>query len=212
MFRSSTRFSRQLYLSCRWSSSSSSNSYPFPSQPNPSPHQIFHLPRSASQEEIKERYYELVRIYHPDKNASSESSEQAAHTRFQAISNAYNILRGQTPSGADPVASRFDTMAQQATTASRRAAHIRRHRELYASGAVDDRWKDRLILFGTVAAVVIFVLQAMLTRQEALTETMDRTRSNRIRIRRHDERNTEAREDPRLAATNDENTETTATT
>ena len=34
---------------------SSSTSYPFPAHPNPTPHQIFHLPHSASQQEVKAR-------------------------------------------------------------------------------------------------------------------------------------------------------------
>lgn len=198
MFRPFSQSSR-LGKRCRYSSNSSNNSLPFPTYANPSPHQIFHLPRSASQEEIKKRYYELVRIYHPDKNKYSESSEEAAHARFQAISNAYNILRGQLPpSEMEATEGRSGSTSQQATTASRRAAYIRRHRELYASGAVDDRWKDRLILFGTVAAVVVFVAQAMITRREALIEAMDRTHSNRVSASKR-----QAAEDPRLSASND---------
>ncbi|KAF9264268.1 DnaJ-domain-containing protein [Marasmius fiardii PR-910] len=204
MFRPFPSFSQYPRLGrhcCRYSSNSPSNSLPFPTHANPTPHQIFHLSRSASQEEIKERYYELVRIYHPDKNKSSESSEETAHARFQAISNAYNILRGHSPTSDSDAEglSRYGSMSQQATTASRRAAHIRRHRELYASGAVDDRWKDRFILFGTVAAVVAFVVQAMITRREALIEAMDRTHLNRVKTSK-----SQAAEDPRLSASTNE--------
>ncbi|KAG7098893.1 hypothetical protein E1B28_000793 [Marasmius oreades] len=191
MFRPVPPFFQCIRYRPRYSSSSSSNHFAFPTHANPTPHQIFNLPQGASQVEIKERYFELVRIYHPDKNKSSESSEEVAHARFQAISNAYNILRGPLPPS---------NTLQQATTASRRAAHIRRHRELHASGAVDDRWKDRLILFGTVAAVVVFAVQAMITRREALTQAMDRTHFNRVQASER-----KATEDPRLSAVNNEN-------
>ncbi len=89
--------------------------------------------------------YELVRIYHPDTVDSSVSSE-LAHARFQSITDAYNVLRGKTAAKPDPVSG-----AQQATTAARRAMHVRRHRELYEGGAVDDRWKDRMIIAGLIA-------------------------------------------------------------
>ncbi|KIK67078.1 hypothetical protein GYMLUDRAFT_238422 [Collybiopsis luxurians FD-317 M1] len=144
-------------------------SFPFPKHSNPTPHQIFHLPHNASQQDIKNRYYQLVRIYHPDKAAPSISSEEA-HARFQAISNAYNTLRGKsTPN----VSSSARDTRHEATTAARRAAYIRRHRELYQAGAIDDRWKDRLIILATVA---LFVIQAAMTRQEAIDQVMDRAR------------------------------------
>lgn len=40
------------------------------------------------------------------------------------------------------------------TTAAWRAAHRRRQQELYSTGAVDDKWKDRIILFGVVSVGV----------------------------------------------------------
>lgn len=92
--------------------------------------------------------YELVRIYHPDKTGASISSEEA-HTRFQSISNAYNILRGKSAPN-DTIFSSPRDRRQEATTAARRAAYVRRHRELYEGGAVDDRWKDRIIFFGVL--------------------------------------------------------------
>ncbi|KAK0212957.1 hypothetical protein DFS33DRAFT_85158 [Desarmillaria ectypa] len=140
------------------------NFYPFPRNANPTPHQIFHLPRSASPEDVKARYYELVRIYHPDTVDSSVSSE-LAHARFQSITDAYNVLRGKMASKSDPVSG-----AQQATTAARRAMHVRRHRELYEGGAVDDSWKDRLIIVGLIATVIIIAAQAVIVRQTKLQE------------------------------------------
>ncbi|KAK0195295.1 hypothetical protein F5146DRAFT_1132786 [Armillaria mellea] len=140
------------------------HSYPFPRSTDPTPHEIFHLPRSASPKDVKARYYELVRIYHPDTVDSSVSSE-LAHARFQSITDAYNVLRGKTAAKPDPVSG-----AQQATTAARRAMHARRHRELYEGGAVDDRWKDRMIIAGLIATVVIIAAQAVIVRQTKLQE------------------------------------------
>ncbi|OSX66257.1 hypothetical protein POSPLADRAFT_1094466, partial [Postia placenta MAD-698-R-SB12] len=75
--------------------SSTANPYPFPSSANPSPHQIFHLPLSATRDEVKARYYDLVRIYHPDSPVSRTVPPATAHARFQAISAAYAALSGK---------------------------------------------------------------------------------------------------------------------
>ncbi|SJK97392.1 uncharacterized protein ARMOST_00644 [Armillaria ostoyae] len=167
-FRATSPFVARLPFSSsrisRRSLATKPNSYPFPRSTNPTPHQIFHLPRSASPEDVKARYYELVRIYHPDTVDSSVSSK-LAHARFQSITDAYNVLRGKTAAKPDPVSG-----AQQATTAARRAMHVRRHRELYEGGAVDDRWKDRMIIAGLIATVVIIAAQAVIVRQTKLQE------------------------------------------
>jgi len=84
-------------LSVAYSSSSSSNSFNFPRSPSPTPFEIFHLPPSASTNQIKERYYQLVKIYHPDvasNNNSSSSSikEDEITRRFKLIREAYELL------------------------------------------------------------------------------------------------------------------------
>lgn len=149
----------------------SSNRYPYPTHKSPTPHQIFHLPHSATENDIKERCvssfflhrpfswfiysdFDLVRIYHPDK-ASDVVSLEVARERFQAITAAYDILRGKKPyKGASGSSSGLEDRSYQ-TTAAYRAAR-RRRQELYSSGAVDDRWKDRIFL-GLVVAVCSFV-------------------------------------------------------
>ncbi|KAF9517140.1 hypothetical protein BS47DRAFT_1254928, partial [Hydnum rufescens UP504] len=68
--------------------------YPFPTQPYPTAHQIFNLPRSASSAEIKSRYYELVKIYHPDSAQSHSVPPEIRQARFNSISSAYDDLRG----------------------------------------------------------------------------------------------------------------------
>ncbi|KAK7472864.1 hypothetical protein VKT23_000972 [Stygiomarasmius scandens] len=178
------------------------NPFPFPTNPNPSPHQIFHLPRNATQDQVKERYYELVRIYHPDK-ADTSIPPQQAHSRFQSISNAYNALRGKSSSQDSVSPAHRDP--NYATTAARRAMHLRRHRELYEAGAIDDRWKDRIIVFGIVATIAAFVAQTAMTRNEALEEVLYRSRQ--IHLERADaSRRRQTVEDPRLAAKNSDET------
>ncbi|CAD6900968.1 unnamed protein product [Tilletia controversa] len=75
------------------SSSSSSSSFPFPSHPNPTPYQIFHLSPSASPAQIKARYYDLVRIFHPDRAiALSTPHRRTTEERFKLIVKAYELL------------------------------------------------------------------------------------------------------------------------
>ncbi|KAF9050279.1 hypothetical protein BJ165DRAFT_1525540 [Panaeolus papilionaceus] len=151
------------------------NPYPFPSHRNPTPHQIFHLPHNATQNDVKARYYDLVRIYHPDKLGPSADAE-AAHARFQSISFAYDSLRGKTPlpgvaGSTTPSATKTP---YQKTTAY---AHLRkRQQDLYSSGAADESWKDRLILAGVVLTVVIVMAQTAITRRGVLKEAMVNSR------------------------------------
>ncbi|KAG6865840.1 hypothetical protein C0991_011172 [Blastosporella zonata] len=118
-------------------------------------------------------HYDLVRIYHPDKADPSISSE-AAHSRFQSITTAYDVLRGKTP-GIDSYSSSASTPARDhryPTTAAWRARS--RRQELYAGK--DERWKDHVILFGLVATITILVAQVFSTRRQALSEAVARTR------------------------------------
>ncbi|KIY51893.1 hypothetical protein FISHEDRAFT_20784, partial [Fistulina hepatica ATCC 64428] len=76
-----------------------SNPYPFPSKAHPTPHEIFHLPATASQADIKARYFALVRIHHPDSVHGRNLTSAQRHERFQAVTKAYDILRGKVRSG-----------------------------------------------------------------------------------------------------------------
>ncbi|KIY74297.1 DnaJ-domain-containing protein [Cylindrobasidium torrendii FP15055 ss-10] len=193
----------------RWlnTTNSPSNPFPFPKQPNPSPHDIFHLSRNASQAEIKKRYYDLVRVYHPDKAAGgAETSAEDAHSRFQAIGHAYDVLRGKKP--PDTIMGRAAEAATSATTASRRAAHVRRHRALYEGGPIDDTWKDRIIIGGAFIVVVAVSYQAMSMRHLALEQAREaksvfeyeRRERQRKRAR---ERDPTLQDDPRLSMNDD---------
>ncbi|PPR05235.1 hypothetical protein CVT24_010341 [Panaeolus cyanescens] len=72
--------------------------FPYPKHKQPTPHEIFHLRYGASQAEIKARYFELVRIHHPDSVHVRRSRIGAhdAHNRFRNIKAAYDFLQGRT--------------------------------------------------------------------------------------------------------------------
>ena len=143
-----------------------SNPYPYPQHPNPRPHQIFHLPFLASQDDIKRRCttdlvalrvrvdgmsfadYDLVRIHHPDSPVvrALGLTPDVAHARFQSISAAYDVLRGNNSQGSDNN-SEVRTAANAATATPRRSAHANRP-DIHVVG--DDRWKDRILLGGVV--------------------------------------------------------------
>lgn len=76
----------------------SAASLAWPTAPNPSPYDIFHIDRTASIREVKQRYYELVQLYHPDKLESSGSGKDSAasvalaNERFRKIVAANSLL------------------------------------------------------------------------------------------------------------------------
>ncbi|KAK7057256.1 flavin carrier protein 2 [Favolaschia claudopus] len=156
--------------------------FSFPTNiPNPTPHQIFHLPRNASQSDVKTRYIELVRKYHPDKVDSSVPSH-IAHARFQAITAAYNALR------TNPSASSGHDRTETPTPAAR--AMYKRRRNLYSGPQLaDDTWKDRIIVAGVIFVFSLllllnsddswatqtafcFIAQAAMTRHALLQDAM----------------------------------------
>ncbi|KAF8973026.1 hypothetical protein BDZ97DRAFT_646494 [Flammula alnicola] len=187
---------RQLQTSTQASSSSTKqtdNPFPYPTHRNPTPHQLFHLPHNATESDIKARYFDLVRLYHPDKVGISTSPD-AAHARFQAITAAYDILRGKTPLNDDAMGSRPSATsgARYQTTAAYRTMQKRRQ-ELYDSGAVDDSRKDKLIMIGVVLTILIVLVQTATTRREALAEALTRHRQLSVNIRQTQKQREEER-------------------
>lgn len=51
-------------------------------------YKILEVPRSATQEEIKQKYRQMAKKYHPDANGNSQESEE----KFKAINEAYSVL------------------------------------------------------------------------------------------------------------------------
>lgn len=68
------------------SESSRTPPIPWPTHPNPTPYEIFGLPRTATPKEIKSRYFQLVKLYHPDHAPHSQID------RFRKVVDAYKVL------------------------------------------------------------------------------------------------------------------------
>ena len=98
--------------------------------------------------------FQLVRLYHPDKVGTSTSSD-IAHTRFQAITAAYDVLRGKASGNTTTSGASGSANIPYQTTASWRAMRKRRQ-ELYNSGPVNDGKNDNLIIIGVVAVNLFF--------------------------------------------------------
>ncbi|KAI0630460.1 hypothetical protein C8Q77DRAFT_1133143 [Trametes polyzona] len=134
---------------------STAASYPFPTHAHPTPHQIFHLPMSATQKQIKDRYYELVRIHHPDSPFGRDLSPALRHSRFQSITAAYDILRGKSNGAHGPVdIYRAELERRRRARAAYEASRARpRPSPQEWPATADDRWKDRIILFVGILAL-----------------------------------------------------------
>ena len=88
--------------------SSGRGPFPLPASKQATPYEVFHLPRNSSSREIKARYYDLVKIYHPDRalarhdghrsppssstTKSATLSPEQAHEDFKRVREAYVIL------------------------------------------------------------------------------------------------------------------------
>jgi len=138
--------------------------FPFPTHPRPTPHQIFHLPFSASQQDIKQRYYALVRLHHPDSPSCRRHTPSPAerHARFQAIAAAYDTLTtGFKPKPHshshhydqplnDELEMRKRAYYRHHSRMHNRQAEYAYHREWHwgpeGQASPDDRWKDRAII------------------------------------------------------------------
>ncbi|KAI6149911.1 hypothetical protein BKA82DRAFT_4134627 [Pisolithus tinctorius] len=86
-------FNCRTLLDSRCVSTSCTGQYPYPTRRNPTPEEIFHLPSNATQAQIKARYYELVKLYHPDSARAQNIPHSERTSRFQAFQRAYEVLR-----------------------------------------------------------------------------------------------------------------------
>ena len=53
---------------------------------------VMGLGKGASQEEIRSKYRELTKVYHPDKVQGTQEEKEAAHEKFVQIQQAYEKL------------------------------------------------------------------------------------------------------------------------
>ncbi|GLB41489.1 putative dnaJ molecular chaperone homology domain [Lyophyllum shimeji] len=142
--------------------SNGTQQYPYPTNARPTPYQIFHLCPGASQAEIKARYYDLVRAHHPDSLHCRALSPSERHARFQAITAAYDVLRGKR-SSATPNSAGYDPYMEEVLRRKRYyEAHYAR-RAQYAGphaqraewhASEDDRWKDGMMLLVGLVTLV----------------------------------------------------------
>lgn len=125
---------------------------------------------------------DLVRIYHPDSPVSRALPREVTDGRFQSITKAYDALRGRTV--MNPTGFQGNPESRSSKSAAWRAQRARRL-DLDAGG--DDRWKDKMLLFGAIfvslralslffgnsparQTIAAFVAQTMWTRNRALAE------------------------------------------
>ncbi|KAH9935574.1 uncharacterized protein B0H18DRAFT_417082 [Fomitopsis serialis] len=125
--------------------SSSANPFPFPTIAHPTPYQIFHLPPSATRDEVKTRYYDLVRIYHPDSAISRAVPPETAHARFQAISAAYSVLSGKANRMADAESGSPSELRPDYHSLSTAMWKAKQRRRAELDVGMDDQWKDALM-------------------------------------------------------------------
>lgn len=58
---------------------------------------VLGLSKSATKREIKDKFYELSRTYHPDAPSTSSSDSQESRTKhFQSLSQSYSVLSDET--------------------------------------------------------------------------------------------------------------------
>ncbi|KAA1472887.1 hypothetical protein DENSPDRAFT_839258 [Dentipellis sp. KUC8613] len=179
--------------------SSSSNPYPYPSNANPTPHQIFHLPMSASQKDVKSRYYELVRIYHPDSPVARVYPPEVSQARFHAISAAYDTLRGRKPGAvADEAGSSRRHDFHDLSNAVWRARQRQKAEKL--SVGRDDRWKDSIIFGAIFLAGGVFILQTHFARTRAMNQSLHPPVSSSSREKSEAQKASASRRDEDLLA------------
>ncbi|KAI0040063.1 hypothetical protein FA95DRAFT_1566725 [Auriscalpium vulgare] len=147
----------------------STSAYPFPSNAHPTPHQMFHLSPGATRAEIKSRYYDLVRAHHPDSPACRSLPPDVRHARFQAITAAYDNLRGRSRHHTSSQSTGDDIFAEELER--RRAQHHRRrqYHARYGTRAdvlnsdADEAWKDRIIVIVGLMSLIVGFAPALLS-------------------------------------------------
>ena len=84
--------SRNIHATIPRPASSGPDHIRWPTTPNPSPYEILGLPQTASASEIKARYYQLAKRYHPDsRGIPGETPHERLH-RFRQVVQANELL------------------------------------------------------------------------------------------------------------------------
>lgn len=93
--------------------------------------------------------YELVRVFHPDSPQCRNVPSSVRHARFQAITHAYEVLKGRQPHQYDPVLEELERRRRHMATRARpRRTDFpdMRGSEAQWKGPAVDTWKDWVIL------------------------------------------------------------------
>ncbi|KAI0053858.1 hypothetical protein FA95DRAFT_1551618 [Auriscalpium vulgare] len=157
--------------------SSSTNPFPYPVNANPTPQQIFHLPLDATQQQVKDRYYELVKIYHPDSSVSQAYGPDVSQARFHSVTHAYDILRGRKrpTDGRDSDAGLRPDYHDLSSAVWR----AKQQRRADLNIPHDDRWKDRIFIGAVVLALGVFVVQTSVAKQRNLRDWLHSAEAGR---------------------------------
>ena len=138
--------------------------------PQPDFYEIFGVPPSASQEEIRAAHRELVKRYHPDIYSTGDDKARATE-RLQAINEAYAVL-GNAERRKEYDDSRVEPPRRAEPAAQERPAQVRRGRSAPRPKAPPRpvrirnkfQWKKKFFTFpwlaGALAAVTLFVVVA----------------------------------------------------
>ncbi|KAI0339754.1 hypothetical protein BDW22DRAFT_1380502 [Trametopsis cervina] len=192
-----------------------SSLYPFPQHPHPTPHQIFHLSSTATQQDIKARYFDLVKIYHPDSPHSRQVPSSVRHARFQSITYAYDVLRGKASrqhlgdTWNDSVYAELERRRRyrpsthggtRASSGSNRGwgagefafswddyTDNARSRSKTLDGA-NDQWKDKVILCAAVLAVGAAIFPSIMYISPQQTDNRHRSAASNLAEARREAR------------------------
>jgi DnaJ domain len=141
-----------------------------PNMAQPDFYEIFGLPSSASQKEIRAAHRDLVKRYHPDIYSTSGDKARATE-KLQAINEAYAVL-SNPERRKEYDARRVERPRRAQPSAPERSAHVGRARSAPHPQAPPGpvrahkkfQWKKRFFTFpwlaGTVAGVTLFVVAA----------------------------------------------------
>ena len=93
--------------------------------------------------------YELVKVHHPDSPLCHDVPPTIRHARFQAITNAYDVLKGKHGAHLhDPAMEELERRRRSMAHRPRPRTDFPGHRapDIDWNAGVDDRWKDWVII------------------------------------------------------------------
>ena len=105
--------------------------------------------------------YELVKLHHPDSPQCRNLPDRTRHARFQAITHAYDILKGRHGLyGRDPAREELERRRRSMARRQRPRTDVPHARpaDFDWNSSADDRWKDWVIIAVGVLVSPLLVL------------------------------------------------------